>query len=268
MSKEDAANQTSEDGAQNAANQTAEDSAQQQADDASVSVETNQDDAGKEAEGLKAAAVAERQKRQEAEAQLQAVQAQNLAYQQQMAQSQAQAQAQPKQPETTYSIAVRELGLSNVVYPSQDELSQVFARKDQLDAQNVRQQQVLNQNAQFTATHPDYGEVVGSTVGGVFVASQEVNALLLKKPWLRDVANSSAQAVYDLVMQERQLAEYTKNQTVANERDNRQKADAITAPMSARGGAGGVSDSQFTSAEDVQKMEARLAAGEFPTNRQ
>lgn len=262
MATEDTADKTLEDGAQDTATQKAEDSAQQQADDASaLSVDTSQDDAGKdvkEVEGLKAGIVDERKKRQAAETQLQTAQAQNLAYQQQTIQ---------KQPESTYEQAVRELGLKDESFLMPEQQAQIFARKDQLDAQKQQQQYAQNQNAQFAATHADCGEVVGSTIAGVFVPSQELQALLAKKPYLLAIANSSVQAAYDLVMQERNLAEYAKAQTVTTERDNRQKADARTSPMSARG-AGGQAEGQFQTAEQVTAMEARLAAGEFPTKRQ
>ena len=265
--EENAANQNLEDGAQDTATQTAEDSAQQQVDDASASVDKGQDDAGREQEGLKAGIVAEREKRQAVEAQLQVAQAQNIAYQQQAQQQVTAAQVKP--PETTYQQALREASLEGETYITQEQQAQVFARKDQLDAQINQDRQVANQNAQFAATHEDYSEVVGQGINGVFVPSQELNALLAKKPYLRNVANSSAQAAYDLVMQERQLVEYTKSQVVDTERDNRQKADAQTGPMSASGGSGGVSESsQFNTVAQVQEMEARIAKGEFPTNRQ
>lgn len=200
-----------------------------------------------------------------AEAQLQAAQAQNLAYQQQMAQS-----AQPRQPETTYDQAVRELGLQAELYPDPEQRSQIFARKDQLDAQKLQQQQQYAQSAQFIASHPDYAQVAGvdNPATGSFLPSAELQTILNNKPWLFPAANSSAQARYDIVMQERRLAEFEKSKVVATERDNRQKAAATTAPMSGTAGAGGdVTNGQFNSKEDVQAMEARLAAGEFPTNR-
>lgn len=262
--EENTANQKLEDGAQDTANQTAGDSAQQQADDASVTAnQTDQDGADKEQEGLKAGIVAEKKKRQEVEAQLQAAQAQNMAY------LQAQQSQQTQAPETTYQQALRESGLEGDQWATQEQQAQIFARKDQLDAQKFQQQQADAQNAQFVATHTDYGDVVGQSIGGQFVPSQELRELLAKKPYLYNVANASGQAAYDLVMQERKLAEFAETKVVTTERDNRQKADAQTAPMSSSGGSGGISDStDYATAKQVQEMEARLARGEFPTNRQ
>ena len=265
MAEENTVDQTLEDGAQDTANQTAGDSAQQQADGASASVDTGQDDAGKVQEGLKAGMIAEKKKRQALEAQLQASQAQNMAYQQQTQQAQ-----QTQQVETTYQQALREVGLEGESYVTQEQQAQIFARKDQLDAHKAQGQQLAAQNAQFAATHTDFSEVIGQSVGGQFVPSQELNDLLAKKPYLYNVANSSGQAAYDLVMQERQLAAYAQTKVVTTERDNRQKADAKTAPMSGGGGgSGGVTDTaEYGTAKQVQEMEARIARGEFPTNRQ
>ncbi len=251
------ANQTPEDGAQETANQTAEDSAQQTATE-------SQDGADKESEGLKAAAVAEKKKRQEAEAQLQAAQQTVQTVQQQnmlLQQSQ-----QPQQPKTTYEQAVMEAGLQDESYLNQEQQAQIFARKDQLDNQKFQQQQAMAQNNQFAITHDDYAEAVGTTdpMTGAFIPSQELNELLTKKPYLRQVANSSAQAAYELVVQERTLNEYSQQQTVANEQNVRQKVDAQTQPMSpAASGGGGTSGKSFSNAQEVRDMEARIAAGEF-----
>jgi hypothetical protein len=260
--EENAANQNSEDGVQDTATQTAEDSAQQQADDASATAnQNNQDGADKEQEGLKAAAVAEKKKRQEAEAQLQAAQNQNALLQQQMV-----ARQQPNQPESTYAQALREAGLQDEPFITEDQRISVYERKEQLDMQRFQQQQQYAQNAQFVATHPDYAEVAGvdNPVTGQFIPSTELQTILTKKPWLFQAANASAQARYEIVINERALAAYEKTKTVMNEREVRQKADATTSPMSPSAtGGGGAAANQFNSAEDVRAMEARIARGEF-----
>lgn len=259
--EENAANQTPEDGVQDTATQTAEDSARQQADDASATAnQTDRDGADKEQEGLKAAAVAEKKKRQEAEARLQA--AQNALLQQQMAMR----TAQPSQPESTYAQALREAGLQDEPYITEEQRIAVYERKEQLDRQMFAQQQQYAQNTQFIAEHPDFAEVAGmdNPATGQFIPSAELQTILTKKPWLFQAANTSAQARYEIVMNERALAEYEKTKTVMTEREIRQKADATTSPMSASTtGGGGTAANQFSTAEDVRAMEARIARGEF-----
>lgn len=200
----------------------------------------------------------------QAEAQLQAaqltVQQQNMLLQQNQ---------QPRQrPKTTYEQAVLEAGLQDESYLNQEQQAQVFARKDQLDNRRFQQEQANTQNNQFAATHDDYPQVVGTTdpMTGAFTPSPELRTLLTKKPYLLQAANSSGQAAYDLVMQERKLNEFEQNQTVTDEQNVRQTVDAKTQPMSpASSGGGGDSsnDASFNTREAVEKREAEIRAGKF-----
>jgi len=258
MSDDNTANQTLEDGAQDTATQTAEDSAQQAA------TQTDQDGADRESEGLKQAAVAEKKKRQELEAQLLAIQTENAVLKQQA--TQVVAPSQTAQPESTYARAVKELGLQDETWLTTEQQAKVFARKEQLDQQNQQQFMRMTVDTQFMASHPDYGDVVGrmNPVTGAFIPSEELQRILMTKPYLSVVAQSGAQAAYELVVQERQLAELKRLQSTLSEQDTRQNIDALTAPMSPAAASGGdLTGMGLNTAEEVARMEARVKAGEF-----
>jgi len=257
------ADQTLEDGAQEAANQTAQDSAEQQADTSAedAATQTGQDGADHvEEEGLKAGIVAEKKKRQEAEALLQASKNQNVLLQQQVMQSAQQVQ-QSQVQENSYAQAIRELGLQGQEYLSESERIEVYKRKDQLDTQKLQAQNMYAQNAQFVASHTDFAEVVGIQGPAGFIPSTELQILLTKKPHLY---SASAKAIYDAVMENRKLTEYEKMKVVMTEKENRQKVEAVTSPMSpAAAGGGGTVGEDYSSAEKVAATERRVAAGEF-----
>jgi len=258
MPEEDqTANQQLEDGAQDAATQTAEDSAQQTAN------QTDQDGADRESEGLKQAAVAEKKKRQELENRLLAIQSENAVLRQQAMQSVRQT---AQLPENSYQQALRELGLQDESYLTVEQQAQVFNRKDQLDLHRNRQMLQSQNDMQFIMSHPDYNSVVGpvNPMTGQRVPSEELSRILMEKPYLSASVYGSAQAAYDVVMQERQLAELKKLQSSAQEQENRRNAEARMSPMSPTetGGAGDESVGLRTF-DQVAAMEARVKAGEF-----
>ena len=116
---------------------------------------------------------------------------------------------------------------------------------------------------QFTMQHPDVIQVVGSVnpITGQFAASPELTALLTKKPLLT-AACTTKEIAYELVMQERQLNELQKTNSVTQEQQVRQNVDNKTQPLggSAAGGMGGsASQGQgLMTREQVLEIEASL----------
>jgi hypothetical protein len=182
---------------------------------------------------------------------------------QQQGQQMAQQQVQAK---STFEQAMLDCGVN------EDELFgeaqvRVMNRKSQLDGAMVQQQNATTSANQFMMSHPDFNQVVGSVnlATGQMQESQELSALLVKKPYLR-AACTSVEVVYDLVMQERKLKEFESVQTSNQEHQNRQNADNITQPMggsAAGGGGGSVQGSQVMSREQQLDIRRRLAAGEI-----
>lgn len=162
------------------------------------------------------------------------------------AQVQGQLQAQQTQqvqqgPKTNTERAMAELGLTVDDLYGENQVK-LMNRKEQLDAVTAQNQNAAFANLQFIATHPDTSQIVGSvnpTTGNIMTKSPELAAILAKKPYLVN-ACVSVQATYEIVMQERKLADFEKNKAVDEEVRTRQGVDNATAPLggSAAGGGG------------------------------
>lgn len=169
-------------------------------------------------------------------------------------------------PVTTYEQAIKELGLESNDYLTEPERIQVFKRKEQLDFQRYQQQATVQANRSFITTHPDYGEVVGrpNPMTGTTMPSAEIVEILQRKPHLTAAALSSAEAAYQIVMDERTLKELTKKTKAFDEQQTQQQIDAKTSPMSASAAGGGTgAHFPLKTRADVAEIERRLAAGEF-----
>ena len=173
-----------------------------------------------------------------------------------------QAQQTYVQPKSTSEQALDNCGLTaddlygeNIV-KFQNEKDRLAGVQRQRDNATMAQQQ-------FVMSHPDSNQVVGSVnpATGQFMASAELLALLAKKPHLTAACNT-VEIAYDLVMQERQLNELQKTQTIATEQQTRQNVDNKTQPLggSAAGGMGGGSPQGqgLLSREQVREIEASL----------
>lgn len=181
-----------------------------------------------------------------------------------------QTQTQPvQQPAvSTYQQAVRECGLEGEDYMTQEQQAQVFARKEQLDVFKLQQQQAYFADQQFMQNHADFGTVAGqiNPYTGQFMATPELNEILMKKPYLR-ASCGTAQGAYEVVMEQRRMMELTKKTEVQEQHQQQQDVDTKLAPMSAAGGgavdksAGEITES--STADDVEKMQQRVQTGEF-----
>ena len=173
-----------------------------------------------------------------------------------------QAQQTYVQPKSTSEQALDNCGLTaddlygeNIV-KFQNEKDRLVNVQRQTDNATMAQQQ-------FQVSHPDSVQVVGSVnpVTRQFIASPELLALLAKKPHLTGACNS-VEIAYELVMQERQLNDLQKTQTITNEQQTRQTIDNKTQPMggSAAGGMGGGSPqgNGLMSREQVREAIANL----------
>lgn len=139
-----------------------------------------QDAAGSQSEevkGLKAAAQAEREKRQTAEAQTTQLQQQMQIMQANQPQGQqVQQQAVPAQT-TMFMQAVKQLGYDPDLL-SAEETGHVM----EMLLQFVGQSQ---QDSAFTASHPDFDEVVGKVIAGRFQESPHLQKVFESNPGLR-----------------------------------------------------------------------------------
>ena len=143
-----------------------------------------QDAAGnQEVEGLKAAAVAEREKRQAAVAEAQAAKAEAQSLRDQMAIVSAQP-AQQQERVGLYKAVVKQLGI-NPEYATPDEQGQIFEGMVQVTAGQQSEQS-------FIISHPDYGEVVGvNGPGGQFQYAPPLIRALKANPALANALNNS-----------------------------------------------------------------------------
>lgn len=185
-----------------------------------------------------------------------------------MAQQQGQQMAQPQAaPKTSLEQAMLEYGVtSDELYG--DVIIKVMARKDEIDNAIRQQQNAVFANQQFVSTHPDVAQVVGSVnpmSGQVMTMSPEFAAVIAKKPYLAG-ACSTVESMYQIVMQERKLAEFEKNQVSLQEHQNRQGVDTATQPMGGSaaggGGAGDQHNQPLMNREQVAEWDRKLDSGE------
>jgi hypothetical protein len=172
--------------------------------------------------------------------------------------------AQPQRQKTTYEQAIEDCRI-DPDYMTESDRIRVMARKDELDLQ--RNIQIANQfaNQRFIDSHSDFTTVAGHlNPTGEFVPSAELQKILIKKPYLR--ASCTAQGAYEIVMEERRLAELTRT---AQQHKVQQEVDMKTSPMSpaaAGGGAVSRTEGQITensTAEDVLRIEQEVKSGKF-----
>lgn len=138
---------------------------------------------------------------------------------------------------------------------------------NQIENSNRQQGQVVMESQNFLMSHPDANQVVGSVnlaTGQIMNPSAELLGILAKKPHL--AAACTPQGAYDIVMQERKMAEFEKTQTIATEQITRQKVDNATLPLggSAAGGGsmGAASNTGLMTREQQREIIAKLDAGE------
>lgn len=181
-----------------------------------------------------------------------------------------QTQVQTQQPVSIYEQALIDCGLKGQEYLSQEEQIKVNTRMEQLGVVRTQQNQQAFADQNFAQSHSDFVTAVGqlNQVTGQFMASVELQKILMEKPHLR-ASCSTAQGAYAIVMQERKLAELSKKTETLEQQQTQQNVDANLAPMSgvaAGGGAVSRTTGQITeksSAKDVAAMEQRVKAGEF-----
>lgn len=177
---------------------------------------------------------------------------------------------QVQQPTTTYEQALRDCGLFGQEYLSQEEQIKVNARMEQLGTIRTQQNQQAFADQQFAQSHSDFGKAVGqlNTVTGQFMASAELQKILMEKPYLR-ASCSTAQGAYNIVMQERKVAELSKKTETLKQHQTQQDVDANLAPMSSSAAGGGAVNrtkgqiNEKSSAKEVEVMQERVRAGEF-----
>lgn len=179
----------------------------------------------------------------------------------------AQANQPPAQVQTRPKDIYEQLGLEPYDSPNVEQQRQIDTYRQQQQQQNIAQAT----NQQFIGSHPDYAEVVGAMnqYTGQFQLSAEILKILTEKPHLTASAYSSSQAAYEIVMQERQIAELNKKAGALTEQQTQQDIDNKTLPMSsaAAGGGGTVASGDVLPANptiaQVREMEQKVADGQF-----
>lgn len=173
---------------------------------------------------------------------------------------------QTQQPLTVYDQARNDLGLGDEEYMTEDQRGQVIQRTIEIQNATVNQQRQAQVNQQFIQSHPDYGEVVGRQMGNNFQLSPELLKIITDKPHLANAAYSNSQSAYQVVMDERKLAELEKSAITNQEHLERQGIDNETGPLggSAAGGgaAGDPNNQQMMSREQVKEIRRKLANDE------
>jgi len=187
-----------------------------------------------------------------------------MAQQQQFHQAQ-----QPAARLTNEEQALQDLNLSaDDLYGSN--IVEYTKRLNQINYAQYQQSQEVAATQQFIASHPDVGQAVGSinpATGQLVNVSPELAAILTKKPYLIGACNTLSNA-YQVVLDERRLANVDTQTTEQKAANIQRKVDVATAPLggSAAGGGGGNGSSQGTamlSREQVAQIDADIAAGKY-----
>lgn len=172
----------------------------------------------------------------------------------------------PTQPLTVYDQARNDLGLGEEEYMTEAQRGQVIQRTIEIQNAAVNQQRQAQVNQQFIQSHPDYGEVVGRQMGNNFQLSPELLKIITDKPHLANAAYSNSQSAYQVVMDERKLAELEKNAATNQEHLQRQGIDNKTDPLGGSAAGGGVvgdpNNQQMMSREQVKEIKRKLANDE------
>jgi len=174
-----------------------------------------------------------------------------------------------QQPKSSYEQAMADLGVTADDCYGETHVK-VMNRKEQLDRVQTQQQNAVLSNQQFMSAHTDVSQVVGSVnpaTGQIMVMSPELGAILARKPYLAGACNVSLQATYNIVIQERRLAELEQNDAVSRQHQARQEVENATLPLggSAAGGGGGdvVDNQKLLTQEEVDEIDRKRAAGEY-----
>ena len=216
-----------------------------------------QDAAGsqeKEAEGLKAAAQAERTKRQEAETK-------NAQLQQQMqimSANQGQQQAATQPQTSMFMQAAKQLGY-DPDYLSPEETGHVMDTLLQYMAQG--QQDVV-----FNASHPDFDEVVGKVVNGTFQESPHLQKVFETNPGLRQAFHSTGLTPSTKLIAYQMVKNDPTYQTTVKEAgmtDEQKKAAEADAKIKAANTVGSISNVQGSGNLDRGANLAGMTDEEF-----
>ena len=172
-------------------------------------------------------------------------------------------------PQSSMEQALVDCGLTaDDLYDGNNKIK-IQVRKDQIDAAQRRQGQANIANTQFMNAHPDAAQVVGSVnpITQQLVPSAEFSQLLAAKPHLAG-ACTDFQGAYNIVMEQRKLAEYEKKAAINTEHQNRTNTDVITKPLGgsaagAGGGAGKQGGQALMTREQVLEVERKLRTGEL-----
>ena len=172
---------------------------------------------------------------------------------------------QPAQPKDPYSQAMEELGFAGMDYITEQERSKVFQRAIEIQNAKHQQETLVQQNQRYIAGHPDYYDVVGRFIGNQFQPSAELTRILTEKPWMQAAAYSSAQAAYEIVMEQKQIDKLQKDNEINEEHLNQEEIQNKLAPVSGAAAAGGAISNNAGSVTYQQQleMEERVARGEF-----
>ena len=167
---------------------------------------------------------------------------------------------------TVYDQARADLGLQDDEYLTESDRGRVIQRTIEIQNAANQQQQQAASNRQFIQEHADYGEVVGRQMGNNFQLSPELLKIITDKPHLANAAYSNSESAYQIVMDERKLAELEKNATANKEHLARQGIDNKTEPLGGSaaggGGAGDPNNQQMMSREQVRDIVKKLANDE------
>ncbi len=190
---------------------------------AGVQQSDTQDAAGnQEVEGLKAAAIAEREKRQAAETELQNVRDQNALLSQQQV-----TQTKPQEQVSLSKAVAKQLGI-DIELATPEEICQINEGVLQITSGQQVEQSFIN-------THPDYAQVVGTTLpSGQFQPAAPLSRALKGNPALQSaLQNSPNKAVlaYSIACQDPQ---YLKEQVEAAKSDDTKAAEKAAAEIEAK----------------------------------
>jgi hypothetical protein len=183
----------------------------------------------------------------------------------------AQQQVQPVQqqaPKSVAQMALDSLGLTaDDLYG--ENLIRYHETKDQINAAQLQQSNARMADQQFIRAHPDVTQVVGSVnpaTGQLMTASPELNQILMTKPYLAS-ACTTVEAAYNIVLEQRQLAELNKTAAVSKEHLIRNNVQAATQPLGGSAAGGGGSGEQsgqgLLNRDQVAQIQADIDAGKY-----
>ena len=214
----------------------------------------------KKDEGIKTVPItsyqAEKEKRQEAEAQVELLQ--------QQAAIAAANRAQPVQsrPTSAHDQAIKDCGLQDVQWLDAAQQSQVEARKEQILRSQTVQEMMFSAGRAFIDSKPDYGDVVGTQQGTVFIPSKTLKELLKEEPEELAALTAGPAAAYKIVQKYIKRKEREKELDALKEHTQAQSLDDSLKPMSPGTKGGGSSTKRsYKTADDVRRVELEIEQG-------